>query len=570
MSQRNPVDQHPRPAADPAATASVAAAEPAEARGPVDRHPRPVESKGAANVAEATREPRKGGEAAPPNPCRRTSIKTTGNNGDEKRFPTFIGNYHKGLPHNQFGEVVPAAYQTMLDAVNKSAPFASITLDGGRKLVNPQAGLATDVEGPDPDKLAILSPPAVDSAESAAEAVELYWMALLRDVPFIDFGTNPDVATAATELSGVTDFTGPTAGGTVTPQTIFRGCAPGDLTGPYLSQFLLHDIPYGSLTISQKQKTVLPNIDYLTAFNRWLAVQNGDPGPFNDSFDATPRHIRSMRDMGQYVHVDALYEAYLNACLILLGHNAPFDRGNPYEPGHPDAVNQIGFGTFGGPHVLSLVTEVATRALKAVWYQKWNVNRRLRPEAYGGLVHQKKNGTRPGYPVHAQILNSQAVARTQAKFGTSLLPMAFPEGSPTHPAYGAGHATVAGACVTILKAWFDEDAALPSTIVPSVASADGTALVPVSAQLTIGGELNKVASNIAIGRNMAGVHWRSDYRESVLLGEDVALCILQKQRKDYFEKDWSFSLRRFDGTRVTITRDGITDAKGKKIDLKCG
>jgi len=31
-----------------------------------------------------------------------------------------------------------------------------------------------------------------------------------------------------------------------------------------------------------------------------------------------------------------------------------------------------------------------------------------------------------------------------------LLPMAFPEGSPIHPAYGAGHATVAGACVTIL------------------------------------------------------------------------------------------------------------------------
>lgn len=36
-----------------------------------------------------------------------------------------------------------------------------------------------------------------------------------------------------------------------------------------------------------------------------------------------------------------------------------------------------------------------------------------------------------------------------------LLPMAFPEGSPMHPSFGAGHATVAGACTTILKAFFD-------------------------------------------------------------------------------------------------------------------
>ena len=521
----------------------------------IDQHPRPFISEATAGAPEVWRGPHR---PMPPHVCTPTTITTTGDNGDEKRVPSFIGNYHKGLPHDQFGEVHPAAYQTLLDAVNRKAPFASITIDGGRKLTNPQAGLATDVEGPEPGKLTMLSPPTVDSAEAAAEAVELYWMALLRDVPFIDFGTNGGVAAAAAELSGLTEFTGPKVNGRVTPRTIFRGCAEGDLNGPYLSQFLLHDVPYGSLVISQQQETVLPDVDYLTHFHTWLAVQNGDTGPFNDAYDPMPRYIRSMRDLGQYVHVDALYEAYLNASLILLGHNAPFDPGNPYEPGHPDHGNQVGFGTFGGPHILSLVTEVATRALKAVWYQKWMVNRRLRPEAYGGLVHQKKNGTRPDYPLHQQVLDSQALARTQSRFGSALLPMAFPEGSPTHPAYGAGHATVAGACVTILKAWFDDKADLPPSIVPSVPSADGTTLVPVDAQLTIGGELDKVAANIAIGRNMAGVHWRSDYLESIRLGEDVALCILQKQRKDYFEQEWSFSLSRVDGTRVTVTRDGIT------------
>ena len=106
--------------------------------------------------------------------------------------------------------------------------------------------------------------------------------------------------------------------------------------------------------------------------------------------------------------------------------------------------------------------------------------------------------------------------------------MAFPEGSPTHPAYGAGHATVAGACVTILKAWFDENAPVAN---PVVASDDGEALVPYTGgdagRLTVGGELNKVAANIAIGRNMAGVHWRSDYFDSIRLGERVAICILE-------------------------------------------
>ena len=219
-------------------------------------------------------------------------------------------------------------------------------------------------------------------------------MALLRDVPFSRFHSDPMVARAAAELSHLSDFHGPKdPGGRVTPGTIFRGNAGGELVGPYLSQFLLMDIPYGSLTINQRQKTVEPGIDYLTDEESWLAVQNGSVDVPQDEFEPTRRYIRTMRDLGQYVHVDALYEVYLNAALILLGLNAPVDPGNPYV----NSATQIGFGTFGGPHILSLVTEVATRALKAVWYQKWFVHLRLRPEAYGGLVHLVKSGKRsPG------------------------------------------------------------------------------------------------------------------------------------------------------------------------------
>ena len=562
------IDQHPRPTDQFSASA---ASPPVGSE--IDQHPRPsrhTEARVSAPLAEVASEANISGGSV----CTSTLITKTGSNGDEKDFPNFIGNFHKGMHHDSFGEVVPADYQKLLTATTKNNPtqadFANIPITTdlgamfGRKYVNPQAGLSTDLEGPDPDKMRTLQAPKVDSVETAAEAVEVYWMALLRDVPFTQFNTDLTVATAAAELAGLSEFTGK-INNTVTPQTIFRGCESGNLVGPYISQFLLKDIPYGALTINQRIRTVLGeavlgvgNADFLTTFPDWLDVQNGKSIFPPDNYDPTPRYIRNMRDLGEYVHVDALYEAYLNACLILLGLNSPHGDGNPYTAPNVASANQIGFGTFGGPHILSLVTEVATRALKTVWYQKWFVHRRLRPEAYGGLVHLKKTGAKPQYPVPAQVLNSQAVVQTHAKFGSYLLPMAFPEGSPTHPSYGAGHATVAGACVTILKAFFDENEPMLNPVVPTP---DGSTLVPYTGldagSLTVGGELNKVAANIAIGRNMAGVHWRSDYYESVRLGERVAICILHNQRKDYHE-DYSFTFTSFDGDTVTITRNGVS------------
>lgn len=67
----------------------------------------------------------------------------------------------------------------------------------------------------------------------------------------------------------------------------------------------------------------------------------------------------------------------------------------------------------------------------------------------------------------------------------------------------------------------------------------------------MGGELNKVAANIAIGRNLAGVHWRSDYTQSMRLGEAVAISILEEQKLTYNEPG-SLTVTKFDGTAVTI------------------
>ncbi|HZI65639.1 MAG TPA: vanadium-dependent haloperoxidase [Thermoanaerobaculia bacterium] len=466
-------------------------------------------------------------------------------NGDETRYGNRIGSFSKGLPHNSLGEVDGVAYGAFLGAIASGtmAEFDRIPMGGAVKLTNPLAGLAFDLEGPDSHHLTQPPAPTIASAEGGADLGENYWMALSRDVPFVDWDTSSVIADAAADLSGFSGFQGPKAQGRITPETIFRGSTPGDLVGPYLSQFLWMDIPMGALRVDQRIWTMPTGRDFLTSYEDWLAVQNGlvvSPHPP----DATARFIRNLRDLGEWVHVDALYQAYHQACLILLGARAPFSAGMPYA----SSATQFGFGTFGGPHILSLVTEVATRALKIVWYQKWFVHRRLRPEAFGGLVSNTRRGAAIS-PVSPDVLNSSALDAVWSKFGSYLLPMGAPEGCPTHPSYGAGHATVAGACVTILKAWFDGSHVLSR---PVVSDATGTALVSYQGPpLTVENELDKLASNVGLGRNALGVHYRSDYWQSLLLGERLAVAILEEQRDTYREL-CEFSFRGFEGQTITV------------------
>lgn len=184
---------------------------------------------------------------------------------------SYAANFTKGVEHDptQFDQVKPERYRQFLRALTSGTPEALESLDVSpippgdrRNFVNPQAGLAFDLQGPDSDALILAPAPRLDSAEMAAEMAELYWMALLRDVNFIDFGTGnntdagPDTSNdAAQSLSAFADFHGPKQGGTVTPATLFRGFTPGDLTGPYVSQFLLQPVQFGTLQFNQRQLT---------------------------------------------------------------------------------------------------------------------------------------------------------------------------------------------------------------------------------------------------------------------------------------------------------------------------
>jgi hypothetical protein len=526
-------------------------------------------------------------------------------NGDEQLYSNqnYYASFTKALPHpNAFGEVDSAAYCALLRALASGVPsdFEAVPLGCNpiciqpppssvsdndadpesrlappdparprqRRLQSTQAGYNFDLEGKDYHQLINrdnqLTPVAFPAAytftspDEAVEIIENYWQALTRDVPFANYNTDPFIQSVANDLNKPQikqSYHGPLdPSGNVTPAVYSRGILPGDTTGPFLSQLLLRDIPYGQQTIPARIKVPLPdgngvNNDFMTQFNEWLTVQNGCTPSRATVFDPTRRYIRSGRDLAEYVHNDAIYQAYLNAALLLMvpaamgGLGARLDSNNPYLA----YCKQENFVEFGPSQLLTLIGEVSVRAHKAVWYQKWQVHRRLRPEEFGARVHFKLTNQK-NYPVNSVITQSDAPAKTFSAFGSYFLPQAFPEGSPVHPSYGAGHATLAGACVTILKAWFDESQPFCDLAKPLEPNPDGLDVHSVDCtNLTVGGELNKLASNIAIARNIGGVHWRSDYTESVFLGEKVAIQLLEDYGFTYNEDFAGFHLTDFNG-----------------------
>ncbi len=71
--------------------------------------------------------------------------------------------------------------------------------------------------------------------------------------------------------------------------------------------------------------------------------------------------------------------------------------------------------------------------------------------------------------------------------------------------------------------------------------------------LTINGELHKLAHNVSFGHGIhAGIHWRSDTDTSILLGEAVALAVLQDRANTYNEK-FTVQITKLDGTTATIS-----------------
>ena len=476
-------------------------------------------------------------------------------NGDEALYTDKSGTYTKGILQSGIGLVDPAAYQSFKSALSSGAPadFEKIILGGPGKLNGPQGGLAFYLDCLDSSQFAVPPAPALASEAYATELAELYWASLLRDTAFTAYPANSTAAQAAAELSAMPAYAGPrNAAGQVTPELLFRGGYAGETTGPYVSQFLLQDTALGSLPIVQRYVTNQAGRDFMTVADEFMAVQNGrDTG--NKLMHGSQLYLHDGRGLAAYTHDDALYQAYFIAYLVLNTINAPRNPGNPYI----GSRTQNGAATLGQSDIAATLAAVAGEALRAVWFQKWWVHRRHRPESGGAIVHLLKTGRGGTIEGHVSdtVLNSHAVEAAFQADNSYFLSQAFPEGAPAHPAYPTGHGAVAGACITALKFFFDGNVPIQEPLVPS---ADGTMITPYPAPpgeqpLTVNGELHKLACNISFGHGIhAGIHWRSDTDTSIQLGESVALSYLLHHARTYNEQ-FRISLKKLDGTTATIT-----------------
>jgi hypothetical protein len=514
--------------------------------------------------------------------AQRIEVGVQPDNGDTSRFTDFSCMYSKALLHDALGVPNKAAVQSLIHASRTGvfSDFENIlvgTPEGGpnSKENDPQTGLALDLEGLDSHATVIPPAPSVASAQSAAEAVEHYWGALLRDIPFTEYANNSLVAQAVADMNTLSFLR--SAGNQqypvpVTPQNLFRGQivqGDGNIRGPYISQFLLQPAFLGAQPLSQQYQTFLAagsgGSEFMTSVNEYQLIQNGGDSGRRLTFDPIFRFIRNGRDLAAYTQVDVLFQAYFTAALVLARIQTPPNPGNPYV----SSKTQKAFGTLGGPDAVGTLGEMATRALKAAWFHKWIKDLRMRPEEYGALVQARMARSTPmpqaAAALHPDILNSAVLPMIYSNYGSYLLPQAFPEGSPTHPCYPTGHGTVAGACITVLKFFFDCSQKIRPLLTAAgrdvvVPSSDGLALRTYTGadgdNLDINGELNKLANNISFGHGIhAGIHFRSSTYWSILLGEQVGLSVLRDRAKSYNEP-FTIKITKFDGTTATITNCG--------------
>ena len=508
----------------------------------------------------------------------------------------FNGSFTKSMAHNTTtGELLDDCEYKKLAyslANNNLGLLASVKLNFGSEIpfVNPTASFASILRGAPQCILHIEKPPILSSPTAAAEMVDVYAQAVARDVAFKDYATDATIAkilqTDRLNDPDVLQYLPDPPSDPLVPNTVFRVNFNGAKIGPYLSQLLLLDIPISN-TVQKQLYTTYQARYPATGRSEWgvnseemIAIQNGLisslPGPI--AIDDTPKYIFNGRAMAEAVHNDAIIQYYYNAANMLCAMGV---RSNPTFPKYP---NQDSFVTDAGlPSVLCGIASAAELALKHAWYWKWRVFRRLRPEVYSLWVDNVKSGRKANadnYDLSDIVLNNKILDDIKEINDTWLgddsggytLPLTFMEGSPAHPSYPAGHAVVAGACATVLKIYLDGNQnwdSIPAVVSGELAngvagvvqaSSDGTSLEAYpgsTTAMTVASEVTKMGTNVAVGRNGAGVHYYVDGKDGMLLGEQIAIRymadILSISAENYLNGEPpKIRFRKFDGTMTCI------------------
>lgn len=443
--------------------------------------------------------------------------------------------------------------------------LANVTLspNATRKLANPMGAFAVEMMGQDSYGLTMPACPELSSDHAAGEMVEVWEMNIQRDTSFDELnfgGANTAADRAVTNLNAFgAEYKGPvnSTSGELTRAELFRGVAPGCLTGPYVSQFLAHDFKMGAHVISQKYN--VHNGIYGITKSNFKAIADGAV-PVAQAADSAPQYIYNGRGLGTLVHSDFIYQHFYYAAAMLAQGGTRHTAYTDVDPSNSGA-----FLTNGGPaFVAPAVAAVSSHALTASWVQKWRHHMKLRPETMAARVVTGLAGDTPVFYSSNLITNAQSTIDAVKAFNVAeggdnapFLPMLYAEGSPTHPAYPAGHAVIAGANATILKLIYaDTNWSTMGNYSTVQHSTDGNSLVEYSgsgaSNLTVHGELNKLAANIAIGRNIAGVHYRADGDCGMMLGQKVAIAYFKDYVKRQVELRGDITIVGFDGVEVTV------------------
>jgi len=529
-------------------------------------------------------------------------------NGDLDKYQNYRynGSFHKTFKHDKTtGHLIDVKeYEKMIKAIrsNDANALGKIKINPKSQvlLTNPTASMATILVGIPQCQIDLRAPPTLSSHESAAEMVEMYSLMLARDVPFVDFETSTVIQdilgymNKPNVLKYMPDYEPRNVAFTV--QTLFRGISTTEQLGPYISQLLLLNVPMGSSILEQKYDALPTKLDAISnGINvEWgrnnvemINIQNGELNllpPYTPSSYIIKKHIYSGRVLAETVHKDPLYSLSYNASMILAG------LGCKQNPGWTKYKNQEGFVTNSvGPNVQCALAEVAQLCLMHAWYFKWQLHLRLRPEVYSLWIDNIKNNrvaNKDNYDISNVILKNPVLDDIEIENSfwgypdSYTLSSCFREGSPAHPSFHGGHSTVSAGCATILKIYFADGkwgnlpgvkrATINNTIVPTYlpgstvyvqSSDDGNSLINYTGndrnEMTVYGEINKLASNIGIGRNWANVHYRTDGIESLKLGELVAIKYMEDKLSSMIEnnsdnKHLKIKFTRFDGSVYTI------------------
>ena len=378
------------------------------------------------------------------------------------------------------------------------------------------------------------------SEAQAFEMFELYALSQLRDCHVERLSTDCQAECDRT-LSALSTFPGREA---TSCSDLYRlSTVPFASSGPYVSQLLLRSYKDGAQQVDRRFPSTATD-QTLSTRQGYLEAEEGTTLTRSNPSLPDLVYPHDCRSLGTMVDGEPAYKHYLSAALLLMQTLG----SSSFSLSTEDVLTSL-HGGF--DDVLVSVAEVTRNALAESYRAKYLQSMKMRPASMASLIDVKNRSSHLspsdvgavaqiwehafGRAERKSYLDEMARRRGDGGREASYL-LANHYRTSRHPSYTHGHGTVAAAAVTVLKGLIRTATSSDMALVPwqlplLVPSQDGTALEDAPASLasgsTIADELDKLAHNVAIGRNCAGQHFRTEAEVSLSYGQDVGVRFLQ-------------------------------------------